>query len=108
MTPRSHSSDDACSGFRRNRAGGSESGEPFDANPGAFAERLAGVTVGLELLEDRDQLGHDAVVGDIVLELEAEPVADGAAAQEDGVGARPRLTVGPTCADRPTRPISAL
>ena len=99
---------------RRLQAGaGSEaacSPQRLDADAVAeLAERLAGQTLRLEPLEDGDQLGDDAVEGDVVLELDVEAVADGAAAQEDRVGARAGRAVGvPMCADRPTRPMSAL
>ena len=66
-------------------------------------------SLGLEAGEDRDQLGDDPVERDVVLELDVEPVAHGPAAEEDGVRARARACRRRCgCADRPTRPMSAL
>src|SRR3954453_13388222 len=69
-------------------------GQFLDAEAVAeVAERLAGLALGLEAGEDRRQLGGDAVVGDVVLVEDVEPVAEGAAAEEDGVGAGRRGAV---------------
>src|SRR5271157_4758130 len=70
-------------------------GKRFDAEPCTeLSESLAVLPLRLETLENRNQHGHDLVVGYVVLEFEVEPVADRSSAQEDRVGSGPGLAVG--------------
>ena len=72
-------------------AGFAEVASARDSTPDPVAEVAEGLAVGafgLVAGEDRDELGDDLVEGDVVLELDVEPVAEGPAAEEDGVGAR--------------------
>src|SRR5271157_4245882 len=70
-------------------------GKLLDAEPSTeLSKRLAVLPLRLETLENRNQHGHDLIVGYVVLEFEVEPVADRSSAQEDRVGSGPGLAVG--------------
>src|SRR5208282_5050234 len=70
-------------------------GKVLDAESSTeLSEALAVLPLRLETLENRNQHGHDLIVGYVVLEFEVEPVADRSSAQEDRVGSGPGLAVG--------------
>ena len=96
--PHGHPLPSAGDGSHRRPRESTRSSQPppaLDAHPRTeLAERLSRLPLGLEPVEDRDQLGDDLVERDVVLELDVEPVADRAAAEEDRVGARAGLPVG--------------
>src|SRR5271157_2694206 len=71
-------------------------GKRFDAEPCTeLSESLAVLPLRLETLENRNQHGHDLVVGYVVLEFEVESVANRAPTQEDRVGSGSGLAIGP-------------
>src|SRR5271157_4436495 len=67
----------------------------FDAEPCTeLSESLAVLPLRLETLKNRNQQGHNLVVGYVVLEFDVEPVANRAPTQEDRVGSGSGLAVG--------------